>query len=67
MDYTFNTHGRKVKVTIPEKIDHRFIRSVASDYGHNNISDADVERAHKFASDASPSDYFYRLKEFFNN
>jgi nucleosome binding factor SPN SPT16 subunit len=49
------------------KIDPDFIKQVAADLGHKKISSADIKRAHQFAAKGDPEDYYYKLKEFFNN
>lgn len=48
-------------------MDPDFIKQVATDLGHKKISSADVKRAHQFAAKGDPEDYYYKLKEFFNN
>ena len=51
-----------------QKLDEKFIREVAKDMGiSEELTKADVKRAHKFAKDAADDDYYYRLKEFFTN
>jgi len=59
------TKAMKAKET-KEKLDKKFIRDVASDLGHHNVSDKDVKQAHKYAIDTAFSeDYYYAVKEFF--
>lgn len=49
-----------------EKLDIKFIKSVAKDFGHS-ISDADAKKAHKQANNNSGNgqDYYDQLKEYF--
>ncbi len=45
----------------------KLIRDVATDNNIYALAESDIKRAHDFASDGSEEDYYYRLKEFFQN
>jgi len=45
----------------------KLIKDVAADNNISNLSKKDIQKAHEFASDGSKEDYYYRLKEFFQN
>jgi len=50
------------------KIDIKFIKEVAGDFGHV-ISDKDAKRAHKVVLEQMEDreDYYYDLKDYFKN
>ena len=50
-----------------ESSERQLIIQVADDFEIFGLSEYNIEKAHKFASDASKDDYYYRLKEFFNS